>query len=330
MRCRPLCFVALLVLVTAVGACRDSGTPDVSRTDKGVLRLGRIQAVDTVARAVAPNGRPLVLEGMRGSVHLAGAAQSTADLSFIRRGRGKSAEAARSVLNGIRVTERGTEAKYTYTLAADRKTDYAAVDVQGQVPRGGSLRIDRLTGPVRISGVRGPVTIKHEHGSVEVRGAAAPVQINIENGDVHVGFRTVPDDGDVQLQTSNGDIRLEVPPDAAAQIEAQTDAGVIRTRGASFTDEQLAPMNAGAHYVAQMGTGGSTIALQTQNGSISIQARVSTEPADTTEGDTTTVPPPEPATVPATDTTVAPHSDPDTTGIDTAAVDTTTPDTDRF
>jgi len=302
-------------------ACQRTGESDVTRTGDGVLRLGTVEVVDTVARAVAPTGRPLVLEGLRGSVDLTGADQTTADLSFVRRGRGDSREAGQSVLEGISITESGTEAEYTYTLEAE-ETDYAAVDIQGQVPRAAALRIDRLSGGVHIDGVDGALTIDHEHGDVDVQQAAAPVEATIRNGDLQVAFRSVPAEGDMLLETANGDIHLGLPPSAAAQVDAQTDVGTIRTQGLAFGAEQFVPINAGARYDAQLGEGGPTIELRTQNGSITLR---SVTPSDTTESA------PEPATVPSTDTIMAPQPDaapadtmsPDTMQADTTAADTT-------
>lgn len=317
---------SLLVLVVSglFGACDRSGESEVVRTEDGMVRLGSVEVVDTVSRAVAPSDRPLVLEGMRGSVHLRGADQSTADLTFVRRGRGESRDAGQSVLEGISITERGTESAYTYTLAADDEA-YAAVDVRGQVPRRARLKIDRLSGTVRIEGGEGPLTIEHAHGAVDVHRAAAPVEVTIKNGDVQVGFRTVPVEGPVRLETANGDIHLRLPVDASAQIEARTDVGTIRTRGLSFTTEQFAPVNAGARYDAQLGEGGLPIEVRTENGSIMLQA------ADTTRRDTTGKAVPEPATIPSTDTTISVPDQPSNAGEsdgDTVSMDPpVTPDT---
>ncbi|PSQ72862.1 MAG: hypothetical protein BRD39_05405 [Bacteroidetes bacterium QH_9_64_21] len=307
-----------------LGACQQEES-DVSRTSDGVMRLGTVEVVDTVNRAVVPNARPLAVEGLRGSVQLSGADQETADLSFVRRGRGESQDDGRSVLEGISITESGTEAEYTYTLEAE-ESDYAAADVRGQVPRPSALRIDRLSGSVEMDGVEGALTIRHDHGSVDVEGAAAPVEVTIKNGDVRVGFRAVPAEGPLQLQTSNGDVDVGLPPDASAQVDARTNVGTIRTQGLSFSSEQFAPVDAGARYTAQLGEGGPTLEVRTENGSITLQAQ------DTTRTDTTeTAADPEPATVPATDTTVSvPDPVPDTneTPRDTSLRDSSTgPDT---
>ena len=317
----PRLVVPVLFALLASGllaACQRAGDADIARTDDGEMRLGSVEVVDTVARTVAPNDRPLVLKGMRGTVHLRGADQSTAELSFVRRGRGEGRDDGQEVLDGISITESGTESEYTYTLEAGQE-DYAAVDIWGQVPRQTALRIDRLSGSVHIEGVEGALTIEHDHGDVEVQGAAASVETILKNGDVQVGFRTLPVEGPLQLETSNGTIDLRLPAGASAQIDAQTNVGTIRTQGLSFATEQFAPADAGARYNAQFGENGPTIEVQTQNGSILVQS------ADTTDAEQRPT-----STIPTTDTTMPARSAPDTQRADTLSPDTTRPDTTRM
>lgn len=294
--------------------CSPSDTPDVTRTSEGVLRLGSVEAVDTVSRAVDPKGRSLVLEGMRGSVEVRGDSTSTAALSFVQRGRGKSSGAARSALEGISITESGTERAYTFTLAAHGYEEYAAVEVRGQVPRDGSLRIDRISGPVSVDGLTGRLAISHEYGAVDVTRAAGPVNVDIKSGDVHVGFRSLPSEGTTHLRTANGHIKLRLPPDGNVKIDARTHVGTIRTRGVSLTPDRFGPIDAGAGYEAELGSGGPTIELRTENGSITLQ-----------QIDTTSISPGEksvhPTPIPHTDTTVPP-SPRDTIPADSTAADT--------
>lgn len=316
MRSFSLFVAALCTLGVAglLGACQRSGTSDVGRTEHGVLQFGSVEAVDTVARSVAPNERPLILEGMQGAVHLTGASQTTADLSFVRRGRGESPEAARSVLEEISITERGTQTSYTFTLAAERKENYAAVDVRGRVPRRAPIQIDRMSGPVRVDDVEGALTISHDHGSVDLEGVAGPVDVDIHNGDVQVRFRAIPNEGPLQLHTFNGDLRIGLPTGASVQVNARTSVGVLRTSGVSPTEERLTSVHAGVRYEAQVGAGGPSLELRTENGTITLQRADTTRtsspraPARDTMGlpspDTVVTPPTtSPDTVPSRDTT---------------------------
>jgi len=293
---------AVLVSAGLMGGCEQPSTSDVAQTEDGVVRLGSVEAVDTVARAVAPTGRPLVIDGFRGRVTLRGGDGKTADLQFVRRARGETAEAARGVLADVTITESGSEQNYTYTLETEGRA-YAAVDVTGTVPRGASLRIEQASGPVRIAGVTGPLTVRHDHGPVTIRGASAPVDVETKNGDLDVALRSVPPDATIALRAKNGDVTLRLPPSASVQLNAETSAGVIRTQGLALTEQEFLPRNAGGEYAAQLGAGDASVDLHTENGSVLVQS------ADTTADE----PGPEALSPPPSDTTVTAPSIPDTT-----------------
>ena len=335
-RSRRVCLLGVVsVVVGLLAACEQPQTSDVSRTDDGVLRLGSVAAVDTVTRAVAPSGRPLVIKGFQGSVALRGTTATTARLRFVRRGRGTDAAAAREALSAVTITESGTPAAYTYTLDTDGEA-VATVDVTGTVPQGTALTVEQSSGPVRIAGVDGPLTVKHEHGPVGLQDAADSVTVEVRNGDVAAHFATLPPDAEGSLRTANGDVTLRVPPDASAQISAQTEAGDIRSQGLPLTEQHFSPRNAGGQYSAQLEPGEATVDLQTKNGTILIAAADSM-PADTAATDTTTAPSAAPLQespdtsappVPAADTTVRPTASPETTSVaptDTADADSDNP-----
>lgn len=294
---RSFWFVlALLISAGLVGACEQPSTSDVNQTEEGVVRLGSVEAVDSVARAVAPNGRPLVIDGFRGTVQLSGNDRETAQLTFVRRARAKNAEAARGVLEDVTVTESGSEQSYTYTLEADGGA-YAVVDVRGTVPRPTPLRVKEVNGPIRISGVSGPLTLTHEHGPVSVREAASSVKVETKNGDVTVSMQQVPADASITLRTKNGDVIFRLPPDAAAQFKAETNAGNIRTKGLALSDEQFMPRDAGGEYTSQLGEGGASVTLHTENGSVLIQSIDAASDTSMDAPDQNTVGPPPSDTI---------------------------------
>lgn len=319
------CALLALLAATALGACQQPGTTDVDQTDEGGLRLGSVEAVDTVARAVAPNDRPLVIDGFRGRVDLDGAPQETAELRFLRRGRGEDTETARGVLEDVTITESGSEENYTYTLESDGAS-YAAVDVTGTVPRAVALRLERSSGPVAIDGVRGALTVRHEDGPVTLQGTGGGVDVEIQNGDLDVQAASLPADGTVRLRTANGDVTLRLPPDASAQISAETSAGALRTRGLALTEERFSPQGAGGRYEARLGAGATSVELRTENGSVLVAgaepAAMDTTGAPSAEGET-----PAALDVPPSDTTVGPQPPADTAQADTARTDTVDADT---
>lgn len=300
---RSIAFIVGTALVLSfVGACDETGSSDIAQTEEGTIRLGSVEAVDTVSRAVAPNDRPLILNSFRGSVHLTGDEGKTAELTFLHQGRGEDAEAARSVLDDISLTEEGTADAYTFTLEGEGEA-YAAVDIRGTVPRPTALQIEQLSGPVRLEGIEGALTIRHEQGSVEVSGAAASVEVEIQNGDIQVDFERVPPNATVTLRTDNGSIQVGLPKDASVSLDARTNVGAIRTGDLVFSDERFTPLNAGGRYNAEMGDGEVSVELRTENGSITVQSTDTSRQGAQTPTDSIPVPPSDTVVAPPSDTT---------------------------
>lgn len=279
-----------LLLLLVVSACETGGTPDVVMDDDGRARVGPAEVTETVARAVAPGDRTLVLNGFRGTILLEGTTASTAELEFTKRGLGGNEADAQESLGEVQVTEEGTAEEYTITVESGDE-DRTAADVRGTIPEGVSLRIEHVSGAVSMLGVTGPIRVEHENGPVDIRGAERSVTVSIKNGDVKVHYDQFPRDAATDLSTANGDLELAVPRDASLQVDAQTSAGEVFVRGLTFDPQRLTPLRAGARYTAQKGSGNATVTLRTENGSIVLREstpilpgeRTITDPADTTD-----------------------------------------------
>lgn len=285
-------MLAAVLAVGLVGCGPQDQQPDVSQTQEGNLVLGQSEVVNEMNRAVAPDGRPLVLTGFNGTVRLDGTDGDVARLTVVERGRGQDDAAARTVLEGLQLEERGDASRYEYVMRS-KQPARSEMDVRGTVPREAELRIRYESGAVALSGVEGPVDVEHESGNVRIAGAASSVRVDIRNGSIHVGMQQLLPSARVELRTSNGDLTLAVPEDAAAQIVAETQAGSINVQGLQFESRRLEPQGAGARFEAQLGAGNTTVDLRTENGTITLQGRepaplipadsMNIEPVDTTQ-----------------------------------------------
>lgn len=303
---------ALALTLTACGP--DEG--DIGETEEGSLALGRVEVEEAVERGVVFGGRVLVLEGFSGRVDLDGADVEMARLTFVKQGRGEDAEAARAVLGGTAVEERGTEEEYVYAIATE-EGERTSVAVEGRVPHATRARIELESGPVRLSGVRGPLSVRTT-GPVAAAGVAGDVDITTRTGDLRLGLRRLPPEAESVLETNNGDITVVLPAGASLRVEAETGAGEIRVEGLSFTDRRLDPDGVGATFQGQLGDGNALLRLRTQNGDVVLR-----------QGTLYTLPPEdvsEDATSPTDDgagrsawPTAPPPAPPDTAAPDTAA-----------
>lgn len=271
---RP-CSVRLLLLVLLVSltACRDD---EVAQTEDGELVLGAAQVEATSERGVVPGGRTLVLDGFDGRVELTGVPDSSARLTFFRQARGRDEARARELLEAVTVSESGGDQTYRYQMRTDAP-GRTSVFVRGEVPESTPLRVQMESGAVEVAGVRGPVHVETTSGPVTVAGASRAVEVDVRNGDVTVGLRAVPAGETVRLHTVNGDVRVVMPRDASAQVDARTEAGGINVDGLAFTDRQLDPRGAGARFRGTLGSGRGSIEIQTQNGTVRLEEGSGTE-----------------------------------------------------
>ncbi len=296
----PACLACLLALALGLGACqpKDAG---VSQTEEGQLVLGEVEETATAQRGVILAGRTLVLDGFRGNVWLNGTQADVASFVFTRQARGRTPEDAARALAGITLEEAGDDATFTYTLRA-KAPELSRIDVTGDVPRGTTLRIQLGSGDVALSGIDGPLEVKVEGGTVVIGGAGASVTVETRNGAVDLGLYRLPAGSAVRVRATNGDLALTLPGSVAARIDAQTSAGDITTEGLTFSTRKLEPVGAGARFQGQLGSGGATVTLRTENGAVALhegsvlrlpprpgmlEAQPDTMKADTTKADTT-------------------------------------------
>lgn len=140
----------------------------------------------------------------------------------------------------------------------------------------GSVAVKTAGGDIEIQGASGKVEAKTAGGDIECANVTGSLQAATAGGDVYVELD--PRDGGMsELETAGGDVRIVLPADAKATIDAR-----IRIRGSWGDDEDyeiISDFPAEAHqkdkklitgrYV--LGGGGAAIRLETVNGNIEIR-----------------------------------------------------------
>jgi DUF4097 and DUF4098 domain-containing protein YvlB len=128
------------------------------------------------------------------------------------------------------------------------------------VAQGSSVRVNKSGGPVEIN-----TTLR----DVSVSNAGKGCKVTNDRGDISVSLDSLGKDG-INLKNSNGDITLNLPPDAAFQISASARNGHIRS---DFPG--LEPAEAGdvTTIKGKLKTGGPQIVLETENKDIYVRVR---------------------------------------------------------
>ena len=144
------------------------------------------------------------------------------------------------------------------------------VDYRVSVPRGARVRVSNVNGRVEVDGVGAAVKASTVNGSVDVSGAGGEVEASAVNGSVDVAVARVDPAGRSQLSTTNGSVRLTLPREASADVEAHTVNGSV---GCDF---DLADASKSRRKIeGRIGSGGARFELGTVNGSAHIDRGLS-------------------------------------------------------
>jgi hypothetical protein len=144
------------------------------------------------------------------------------------------------------------------------------VDYRVSVPRSVRVRVDNVNGQVEIDGIEGALEASTVNGAVHVAGAAGEVNASSVNGTVEVALARVDPAGRSRLKTTNGTVRLTLPRDASADVEAGT------VNGSVACDFELADARKSRRKIeGRIGSGGARFDLRTVNGSAQIDRGLS-------------------------------------------------------
>lgn len=243
--------------------CRDARDVDVC--DVREETLTNTSTVDIDARG---NGGVLVRGWDRSDVHVR--VRITANAPSDREARDLANEVRLTTRNGlIRADGPRTDRRHDSRDWRDREWWSAAYEVQ--VPRTSRVTVDATNGGVVVSGVRGSIDAETTNGGIVLRDVAGDVRGRATNGGVVVEV-----DGDrwqgtgLDVSTTNGGVRLSLPRDYSAELEARAVNGGISV---DFPMTVQGLVNSRREIRGTIGSGGPRLRVATTNGGVRIERR---------------------------------------------------------
>jgi hypothetical protein len=141
-----------------------------------------------------------------------------------------------------------------------------SVEYRVSVPRGARVKVSDVNGRVEVEGVQGSVRASTVNGSVDVTGVGGAVEASAVNGSVEVDVARVDPSARSEISTTNGSVRLTLPRDTSADVDAHTVNGGV---GCDF---ELADATKSRRKIeGRIGSGGARFELSTVNGSAHIE-----------------------------------------------------------
>ncbi|HET7747436.1 MAG TPA: DUF4097 family beta strand repeat-containing protein [Vicinamibacteria bacterium] len=271
-----------LIVALAVAALLSApGSP--ARADEGYWSsilsdffVGPVQQEEFRWSGTLAAGRTLEIKGVNGSIRAEAAPGGEVQLTATKKGRRQKPEAVE-----IRVVEHaeGTTICAVYPTPEGRepnecvpgpkgrmntRNNDVSVDFVVRVPSGVHLVARTVNGSVAANALGGNVTATTVNGSVTVD-TAGWVLAETVNGSINASMGRTDWPGEALFETVNGSIRLSVPGTLRADLDAEVVNGSVST-SFELQNAQVARRK----MSGKIGGGGRRLALETVNGSITL------------------------------------------------------------
>lgn len=258
----------LLCLALAVSGC------DIKVGEKGLsfdVAEGRVTDEWTRTYPLAADGR-LEVVNVDGPIEAFPSTGGQVEIVARREIRARTDEEAQQLL---------TEAAMTEEIAPDRVRVAAPSRIAGRsgpfgrrsvsvqfrvgIPDGVHVMLKTENGPVRVENVTSRLSISSTNGNLTAQRISGTLDAQTVNGGITINMASVT--GDIRLGTVNGGIRLDVPKDINANLEAHAvNGGVSIDDALTFTATQQERQ----HLTGRLNSGGANISAQTVNGGVRV------------------------------------------------------------
>ena len=226
-------------------------------------------------RSLAANGQ-LEVENTNGSIRLVAWDEAKVRIEATKRA------ATEHALEELKVEIEGQGDRVTVHTRYPRPRwlgNAGAVEYRVSVPRGARVRVSTVNGRVEVGGVTGSVHATSVNGSVDLSQVGGRVEGSTVNGSVEADLVRLDPSAGGRLSSTNGSVRLTLPRDASADVEAHT------VNGSVDCDFDLADAHKSRRRLeGRIGGGGPRFEIGTVNGSAHIDrglsAAASHQPAE--------------------------------------------------
>ena len=135
------------------------------------------------------------------------------------------------------------------------------------VPRRSNVDLSTLNGGIEITGVSGRIEFRTTNGGVHLSRLGGDVRGQATNGGLHIELDGSQWEGEgMDVQTTNGGVRLEIPSGYSARLETGTVNGGLEI---DFPITVQGRIN--RRLTTELGNGGKTIRAVTTNGGVVIR-----------------------------------------------------------
>ncbi|NIM51251.1 MAG: DUF4097 family beta strand repeat protein [Gemmatimonadales bacterium] len=176
-------------------------------------------------------------------------------------------EEARDLVSGVEVLTGGRMIEARGPRGGRR--EHWAVSYEIFAPMRSNLSLETTNGGITIEDVAGDIEFYTTNGGVRLLGVGGDVRGHTSNGGLHVELTGTEWQGDgMDVRTTNGGVRIEVPEDYSARLETGTTNGGLR-----FDFPVTVQGRLNRRLSVDLGSGGRLIRATTTNGGVVVRRR---------------------------------------------------------
>jgi hypothetical protein len=141
-----------------------------------------------------------------------------------------------------------------------------SVSYRISVPRALNLSLRTSNGGITVREVESQITFRTSNGGVKLIGVSGDVRGQTSNGGVDVDLDGTAWIGEgLDIETSNGGVKISVPENYSARLEARTENGGVNADYPGIVQDRR-----GRDINVQLGSGGAPIKIRTSNGGVRV------------------------------------------------------------
>jgi hypothetical protein len=254
-------FTACTILLTALCSSCSDENPAEPEEENGARETSSFD-VDVV------NHTRIRLEGINGSIHMAGSTGATAvHIDGERRVTADNIADLDSYLDSVQVEVSDlTDSVLVKTVQPQDPGDLTyLVNYQITFPPQLEVIITNINGTVNVESTDNPVSVRNTNGDVVLGEISGDCMVAVVNGTIR-GDVTIPPGGAINQSTVIGNLHLDIPQNTSAELSATAVGGSVSIVNLELEDEDSTSSVA----TGTLGDGQGTITLRTNVGNIII------------------------------------------------------------
>ena len=261
-----LAMATALVLLAPAGstpAMAQQGSDDWCRDERwGRDRAGVCEVREFTLAATAGT---LEVQGDNGGISVQGESRGNVQVLAKVVATAESQQRAKAIADAVRINSNIDQVVAEGPRGLQNREGWS-VSYRLAVPRALNLSLRTSNGGIVIRDLESKVQFRTSNGGVKLIGLSGDVRGQTTNGGVDIDLDGTAWIGDgLDVETSNGGVKIAVPENYSARLEAHTDNG-----GFHFDYPATFQGRAGRDVNLQLGSGGAPIKVRTSNGGVRV------------------------------------------------------------